>query len=151
MWSWAIINFYFDFLCNTEIHSPVILIDNLGSGAMAHDGQRVTFMCTINIVIGRAIVIAWRSDDYIGIGGTDDILQVASNAPLGTTVNKSTTVLTLISSNHSSNGLLTVVTELQLVASASYPKSHLSCRVKGVPIRTEIVTFFTSLLPGNAL
>ena len=41
-----------------------------------------------------------------------------------------------------------VRTELQLVASALHPISQVSCRANGV--RGHTVTFFTSLLPGNA-
>ena len=74
-------------------------------------------------------------------------MQVTSESPVGTTDSRSTTVVMLVSSNHSSDGLLTVITELQLVASASYPMSRLGCRANGVRIRT--VTFSTSLLPGN--
>ena len=127
----------------TEVHPPVTLTHNLGRDAIAYNGQRVTFTCTVNIVVDRDIVITWRSEDYIGHGS--NVLQVTSESPVA---NKSTTVVMLVNSTRSSDGLLTVVTELQLVASASYPKSHLSCRANGVRART--VTFFTSLLPGNA-
>ena len=57
-----------------EVHPPVILTNNLGSGAMAYNGQTVKFMCMVKIVVHRGIVVTWRSDDYIGIGRTDDVL-----------------------------------------------------------------------------
>jgi hypothetical protein len=116
---------------------------------MAYNGQRVTFTCTINIVVDHRIVIRWRSEDYIGTG-VRDILQVTSDDPIGSTDNISTTEATLISGTRSNNGLITVVTELQLTASAMYPISHISCRANDGPMAIRMVTFFTFVLPGNA-
>ena len=55
----------------TGVHPPVILTHNLGRDAIAYIGQRVTFTCTVNIVVNRGIVITWRSEDYIGRGRSD--------------------------------------------------------------------------------
>jgi hypothetical protein len=116
---------------------------------MAYIGQRVTFTCIVNIVVNRPINTTWRTEDYIG-SGSDDVLQLRSNDSVGTTVNKSTTVVTLIRSTRSKTGLITVETELQLTADARYPISRVSCMANGGPIHG--VTFFTSRssLPGNA-
>jgi hypothetical protein len=153
---WAIISIFIIFyvciylynVC-TEVHPPVILTHNLGSDATAYSGQRVIFRCTVKIVVDLGIVITWRSEDYIGRG---DVLQLTSGDPAGTTVNKLTTVVTLINSTRSSDGmgLTTVITELQLTADAMYANSHVSCMANGGFIRG--VPFFTSrsLLPGNA-
>jgi hypothetical protein len=51
-----------------EVHPPVILTHNLGSDATAYSGQRVTFTCTVKIVVDLGIVITWRTEDYIGRG-----------------------------------------------------------------------------------
>jgi hypothetical protein len=148
---WAIISIFkfmhpLIFYVCTEVHPPVILTYDLGIDATAYSGERVTFRCTVNMVVDLGIVITWRSEDYIGRG---DVLQVTSDEPAGTTVNKSTTVVTLISSTRSSDGLTTVITELQLTASAMYANSHVSCMANGGYISG--ITFFTSrsLLPGN--
>ena len=129
--------FQFDFLrvYNNIIIDvpPVILTHNLGSDAMAYHGQRVIFTCTVrDIVVGHPIVITWSSDDYIGIGGTNDVLQVRSNAPLGTTDKKMTTVVTLTNRTRN-NGLrtVTVETQMKLTASATYPDANVSCRANG--------------------
>jgi hypothetical protein len=125
----------------TEVHPPVILTHNLGSGAMAYSGQRVTFRCTVNLVVNRGIVITWRSEDYIGRGRRGDVLQITSDDPEGTTVNKLTTVATLISSTRSSDGLTTVITELQLTADAMYANSDVGCRANGREVQPIVITF----------
>jgi hypothetical protein len=107
----------------------VILTHNLGSRAIAYHGQAVTFMCTVNIVVDRDIVITWRSEDYIGTGG--DGLQLTSIDPVGTTANKSTTVVTLTNRTRN-NGITTIVTQLELIASAMYPDSRVSCKPNGL-------------------
>jgi hypothetical protein len=115
----------------------VVLTHNLGSGAIAYHGQKVTLTCTVNIVtvVNRGIVITWRSGDYIGPG---DVLQVTSKDSVGSTVHKSTTAVTLISTTQS-NGMITVVTELQLMASAMYPNSRVSCQPNG---RVRVICTF---------
>ena len=120
---------------------------DLGSDATAYDGQRVVFTCIVDIVVGRDIVITWSSDDYIGTGG--DVLQVASNALVGFTVRKSTTVVTL-TRRVRNNRVITIETQMQITASEVYPTSSVSCRPNGVPPRTVI--FFTLPWPaaGNA-
>ena len=109
----------------------MILTHNLGSDVMAYHGQRVIFTCTVrDIVVGHPIVITWSSDDYIGTGGTNDVLQVHSNAPLGTTDRKITTVLTLTNRTRN-NGTVTVETQMKLIASAMYPNSCVSYTPNG--------------------
>ena len=130
----------------TGVHPSVTLTHNLGRDAIAYSGQRVTFTCTVNIVVNRGIVITWRSKDYIG----RNVLRVTSENPVDTTVNRSTTVVMLVNSTRNSDGLLTVVTELQLVASASYPESQLSCRANGTRANITTLNFSTSWMPGNA-
>ena len=119
-----------------------MLTHNLDDDAVAYNGQRVTFVCTI--VAGCDILITWKSDHYIRPRG--DVLQLTSNDTEGSTVNNTrnpTTVATLINTTQSSNGEITVVSELQLTASASYPNSRVSCRANGGRIHT--VTFQTSI------
>jgi hypothetical protein len=106
----------------------VILTHNLGSGAVAYSGQKVTFTCTVNIVVNHDIVITWRSEDYIGRG--HDVLQVTSKDPEGTTDHKLTTAVMLINRTQS-NGMVTIVTELQLIASAMYFSSQVGCKPNG--------------------
>jgi hypothetical protein len=150
---WAIISIFkftqplifydmYNYIC-TEVHPPVILTYNLGIDATAYSGQRVTFRCTVKIVVDLGIVITWRSEDYIGRRG--DALQITSDDPAGTTVNKLTTVVMLISSTRSSDGLTTVITELQLTADAMYANSHVSCMANG-----RFVSGITFLTSGNA-
>jgi hypothetical protein len=129
----------------------VVLTHNLGSDAIAYDGERITFICTVDIVMGHRVVITWRSVDYIGRGRRGDVLQLMSDAPVGTmdTDRRSTTVVTLTNRTQRGNGTVTIVTELQLMASAMYANSRIGCMANGTPIHW--VTFFTSLLPGNAL
>ena len=120
------------------------LTHNLGSGAIAYHGQTMIFTCTVrDIVVGHPIVISLRSDDYIGTGG--DVLQVRSNAPLGTTHRKMTTVTTL-TNRRIRNNRVTVEIQMQITASEVYPTSSVSCRPNGV--RPRMVTFNT--VPGNA-
>jgi hypothetical protein len=130
----------------TEVHPPVILTYNLGIDATAYSGQRVTFRCTVKFVVDLGIVITWRSEDYIG-RSRGDVLQVTSDDSAGTTVNKLTTVVTLIRSTRSSDGLTSVITELQLTADTMYANSRVSCMANGGFIRG--ITFLTSFLPGN--
>jgi hypothetical protein len=104
----------------------VILTHDLGSRAVAYHGQAVTFTCTVNIVMDRDIVITWRSEHYIG-----DVLQLMSDAPVGTTVNQSTTVA-ILTKHTQSNRIITIVTQLQLIASAMYPDSRVSCQPNGL-------------------
>ena len=106
----------------------MILTHNLGSDAIAYHGQRVTFTCTVDIIVGHGIVITWSSDDYIGTGG--DVLQVRSNARVGTTDRKMTTVVTLIN-RIQNNRVVTVETQMQITASVVYPNSSVSCRPNG--------------------
>jgi hypothetical protein len=79
----------------------------------------------------RDIVITWRSEDYIGTGG--DGLQLTSIDTVGTTstVNKSTTVVTLTNRTRN-NGITTIVTQLHLIADAMYPDFRVSCQPNGL-------------------
>lgn len=128
-----------------------MLTHNLGGGGIAYNGQRITFLCTI-VEYREDIIMEWSSEQYIGTGG--DVLQLTSDHPIGYTANDTwnpTTVATLIStSTRRSNVVVTVtvVSELQLIASARYPISNVSCGANGRgPVST--VTFQTILFPGK--
>ena len=129
----------------TDVYPPVMLTHNLGDDAVAYNGQRVTFICTINIVAGRDnIIITWESAHYIGTGRGHN-LRLNSSDPESHTARNSqnpTTVATLINSTRNSNRVITAVSELQLTASARYPTSTVSCRANG---RRSIITFRKSL------
>ena len=123
----------------------VILAHNLGDSNVAYNTQRVTFICTI-IVKDRDLVITWSSDEYIGTGGL--VLQLTSADPPGFSVpnpRNPTTVATLLNTTRSSDGLITVTSSLQLVASAKYPTSSISCRANGPAGPVETVAFQTSM------
>lgn len=120
---------------------------------VAYDEQRVSLICTTRA--SRAhdhdLIINWRSSDYIGDRG--EILQLTSTDPVNhteTSRRRSTTVATLLNTTRS-NGVVTVVSELQFIASAQYSTSHVSCKANGRG-PTETVTFRTIMRsPGKPL
>ena len=124
----------------------VILTHNLGDDAVAYKGQRVTFICMITA--GRHIVITWSSDEYVGTGG--DNLQLLSIDPEGqnTTNTRNPTTIAYLISITRSNGVITVVSELQLTASELYPTSNISCGINGGLLYGDTITFQTS--PGKS-
>ena len=115
-----------------EVVPCVTLTHNLGDNGVAYDRQRATFICMIVAGQDIDIVITWSSDEYIGTGGI--VLQLTSADSVGS--NKynpriPTTVVTMINTTHSSDGVITVTTSLQLVASVQYPTSTITCRANG--------------------
>jgi hypothetical protein len=119
-----------------DLAENVSLTNDL-KGNIAYHGQRVTFLCTI--VADREILTTWRSPQYI----RGDVLQLLSTSEDGHTVNNlqnPDTVATLINSTRS-NGTVTVVTELQLTASAMYPISHVGCKANGREIQPVTIRF----------
>ena len=107
----------------------VTLTHNLGDGGVAYNGQRATFMCII--VAGQDLIITWSSDEYIGTGG---VLQLTSADPPGSitsSLQNPPTKVTLRNTTRSSDGTISVTSLLQLVASALYPTSSISCRASG--------------------
>ena len=108
----------------------VTLTHNLTDGHVVYDTQRVIFFCTI--IANQATTITWSSDEYIGTEGVD--LQLTSDDPLGFSTSNQrdpTTVVTLINTTRSSDGVITVTTSLQLVTSAQYPTSRITCKANG--------------------
>ena len=103
----------------------------------AYHGQRVTFTCTI--VANSDVILTWRSAQYI-----DGNLQFKPADPEGQNITDSqnpTTVATLINTTRSSNGEITVVSELQLTASVLYPTSRVRCRANGREFEPVIIVF----------
>ena len=96
-------------------------------------------MCTI--VADRDIIVTWRSLQYIGV----DILQLLSSDqdaydhPIRSRQNPATVAI-LINSTHS-NGMVTVIAQLQLTASAMHANSRVSCRANG-PDHEPVISSF---------
>ena len=128
-------------MLHTGIAVNVSLISDL-MGSDAYHGQRITFKCTVVVVDhDNNMVITWSSDDYIG---TRD-LQLRPADPMrhtATSPRHRTTVATLINSTHS-NGVVTAISELKLIASSRYRTSHVGCRANRL-IRPNMTTFSRS-------
>ena len=123
------------------VSARVTLTHNLGDDGVVFRGQTATFNCTI--VVGNDTVITWSSAHYIGRRGV--VLQLTSIDPPGSSTSNQqnpTTVATLINTTHSRDGVTTVTSSLQLVASAQYPTSNITCRANGHG-RGATITFQT--------
>ena len=110
---------------------------------MSYHTQTVIFTCTIRDNGQGPIVLAWKSENYVGLGG--DVLELVSIDNPGTTEYSSThptTVATLISTTTNNDTGVTVteiVSELRIRASIQYPNSSVSCQLDnhGTPVTFE--------------
>ena len=85
----------------------------------AYDRQEIIFTCNVR---STSTILSWSSPEYI-----DDRLQLASvDSPGHTESNPSnpTTFATLISATTDDEGVVVIVSQLQIMASSQYPFSE---------------------------
>jgi hypothetical protein len=91
---------------------------NLRSNHRVCPGEKVTFTCDV-----QGPSLAWSSEDYIGSTSDGRRLEFGAADMLNTTFRRSSTVATLLRKN----GVMEIVSQLKIIASAMYPTSSVVC------------------------
>ena len=112
------------------------LTSTLREGNYTCQGEEVVFTCTVSDSTLPAVVIAWRSDEYIG---PDALLQFTTNDMQGEnrTSMIDENVTAILTRNANDSGVLMVESTLRIVATVP---SQVTC---GVTNRQPVISRFS--------
>ena len=118
------------------------LTSTLREGNYTCQGEEVVFTCTVSDSTLSVLVIAWRSDEYIG---PDALLQFTTNDIQGenrtSMINEN--VIAILTRNTDDNGVLVVESTLRIIATMP---SQVTC---GVTNRDDVSSTFS--VSGNKI